>query len=157
MQINSLLSPELVLIGLEAETVEGVLEEISRFMEKAGAVNNWKKLYNRLLARERLGSTSLPGGVAVPHCKMEEIKEPRLSLAISKKGVDFNSPDGKLTYLFFTAVSPPNPPNLHLQVLAAIARLARKGKKRLVDSLLEAKTPEEVVKIIQDEEFRDEG
>lgn len=156
MQISALLSPELVLIDLKADTVEGVLEEISKFMEKAGAVSNWKKLYDRLLAREKLGSTSLPSGVAVPHCKMEEIKEPHLSLAISREGVDFNSPDGKLTYLFFTAVSPPNPPNLHLQVLAAIARLARKGKKRLVDNLLEAKTPEEVVKIIQDEEFRDE-
>jgi len=157
VQINSLLSPEAVLIDLKATTVEGVLEEISKFMGEAGIINNWKKLYERLLAREKLGSTALPGGIAVPHCKLEEVKEPKLSLAISRQGVDFNSPDGKLTHLFFTAVSPPNPPNLHLQVLAAIARLARKGKKRLVDRLISATTPEEVIKIIQDEEFRDES
>ncbi len=157
MQVHALLSPELILIDLKGKTVESVIREISKFMGEKRCVKDWEKLYERLLARESLGSTSLPGGIAVPHCKMEEMKEAKLSLAISKEGVDFNSPDGKLTHLFFTAVSPPSPPNLHLQVLAAIARLARKGKEGLVDKLLESENPKEAMQVIENEEFKDES
>ncbi len=155
MQVHTLLSPDLILLNLKATTVEEVLREISRFMEKRGAIKNGKKLYQRLIAREKLGSTALPGGIAVPHCKMEELDSPILSLAISPQGVDFNSPDGKLTHIFFAAVSPISPPNLHLQVLAAIAKLARKGKKSLVEKLLNAKTPEMAYEIIRDEEIQE--
>ncbi len=155
MQVHTLLSPDLILLNLKATTVEEVLKEISRFMEERGAVKNGKKLFQRLMAREKLGSTALPGGIAVPHCKMEELDSPVLSLAISPQGVDFNSPDGKLTHIFFTAVSPISPLNLHLQVLAAIAKLARKGKKSLVEKLLDAKTPERAYEIIRDEEIQE--
>ena len=155
MQVHTLLSPDLILLNLKATTVEEVLREISRFMEERGAIKNGKKLFQRLMAREKLGSTALPGGIAVPHCKMEELDSPILSLAISPQGVDFNSPDGKLTHIFFAAVSPISPPNLHLQVLAAIAKLARKGKKSLVEKLLNAKTPEMAYEIIRDEEIQE--
>ncbi len=155
MQVHTLLSPDLILTNLKASTVEEVLREISQFMEERKIVKSGKKLYNRLIAREKLGSTALPGGIAVPHCKMEELETPVLSLAISKEGVDFNSPDGQPTYIFFTAVSPISPPNLHLQVLAAIAKLAKKGKKSLVEKLLNAKTPEQAYEIIRDEEMQE--
>ena len=155
MQVHTLLSPDLILLNLKATTVEEVLREISKFMEERGAIKNGKKLFQRLMAREKLGSTALPGGIAVPHCKMEELDSPILSLAISPQGVDFNSPDGKLTHIFFAAVSPISPPNLHLQVLAAIAKLARKGKKSLVEKLLNAKTPEMAYEIIRDEEIQE--
>ncbi len=155
MQVHTLLSPDLILLNLKAKDVEGALREISEFMEDRGAVKNGRKLFERLMAREKLGSTALPGGVAVPHCKMEELDSPVLSLAISREGIDFNSPDGKLTHIFFTAVSPISPPNLHLQVLAAIAKLARKGKKSLVEKLLSAKTPEKAYEVIRDEEIQE--
>ncbi len=154
MRVYRLLTPERVLLNLKTKGVEDTLREISNFMEEKGIVSNGEELYRKLLDREKLGSTALPGGIAVPHCKLAELKEPQLTVAISPEGVDFNSSDGKLTHVFFTAVSPVDLPNLHLQILAAIAKLARYGKKRLIERLIAAKDEREVLQIIEEEENR---
>ncbi len=139
-------------MNLDTKGVEDTLKKISDFMEEKGVVKNGEELFKKLLDREKLGSTALPGGIAVPHCKLKELKEPQLCIAISREGVDFNSSDGNLSYVFFTAVSPVDLPNVHLQLLAAIARLAREGKKRLIEKLIEAKSEREVLQIIEEEE-----
>jgi mannitol/fructose-specific phosphotransferase system IIA component (Ntr-type) len=82
---------------------------------------------------------------------MKGIKDPVVMLAVSTKGVNFHSLDGKPSHLFFLVASSPDNPSLNLQILAAIAHLVRKANS-LLKKILEAKNISEILEIIKEEE-----
>ena len=142
---------DMVLLELQSESMEDVLKEIVGFLKKKNKVTKEKDLYEKLIQREKLGSTAIGDGVAIPHCKMKGVKEPILFLAVSKKGVNFYSADNRPSYVFFLVVSSPDNPSLNLQILAAIAHLVRKANSHL-KKILKAKNISEILDIIQEEE-----
>jgi PTS system nitrogen regulatory IIA component len=142
---------DMVMLELESENMEDVLHEMVGFLKKRNMIAKEKELYERLIQRERLGSTAIGDGVAIPHCKVKGVRDPILMLAVSKKGVNFYSVDGKPTYVFFLVVSSPDNPSLNLQILAAIAHLVRKANS-LLKKILEASNITEILDIIREEE-----
>ncbi len=143
----------MVIPELESTTKDGVLKAMGAFLKKRNKIANDKDLYEKLLQREELGSTAIGDGVAIPHCKMKGLKNPVVMLAISKKGVDFHSLDGKPSYIFFLVVSSPDNPSVNLQILAAIAHLVRKAK-RVIRKIQEAEDISMVLDVLKDEEER---
>jgi PTS system nitrogen regulatory IIA component len=141
----------MILLGLESVEREEVLKEMAGFLKKRNRIMKEKDLYEKLTQRERLGSTAIGEGVAIPHCKMKGIKDPVVMLAVSTKGVNFHSLDGKPSHLFFLVASSPDTPSLNLQILAAIAHLVRKANS-LLKKILEAKNISEILEIIREEE-----
>jgi len=141
----------MILLGLESVEREEVLKEMVGFLKKRNRIMKEKNLYEKLTQRERLGSTAIGEGVAIPHCKMKGIKDPVVMLAVSTKGVNFHSLDGKPSHLFFLVASSPDNPSLNLQILAAIAYLVRKASS-LLKKILEAKNISEILEIIREEE-----
>ena len=151
MKIKNLLIQDMILLGLESIEREEVLKEMAGFLKKRNRIMKEKDLYEKLTQRERLGSTAIGEGVAIPHCKMKGIKDPVVMLAVSTKGVNFHSLDGKPSHLFFLVASSPDNPSLNLQILAAIAHLVRKANS-LLKKILEAKNISEILEIIREEE-----
>lgn len=151
MKIKNLLIQDMILLGLESVEREEVLKEMAGFLKKRNRIMKEKDLYEKLTQRERLGSTAIGEGVAIPHCKMKGIKDPVVMLAVSTKGVNFHSLDGKPSHLFFLVASSPDTPSLNLQILAAIAHLVRKANS-LLKKILEAKNISEILEIIREEE-----
>lgn len=151
MKIQNLLIQDMILLGLESVEGEEVLKEMVGFLKKRNCIMKEKDLYEKLTQRERLGSTAIGEGVAIPHCKMKGIKDPVVMLAVSTKGVNFHSLDGKPSHLFFLVASSPDNPSLNLQILAAIAHLVRKANS-LLKKILEAKNISEILEIIREEE-----
>ena len=151
MTLHSLLSEELIVPDLGSRTRDEALKEIVGVMKSGGRVSRAKNLYDKLVQRERLGSTAIGDGVAVPHCRFKGVKSPIVALGISRPGMDFGSLDGKPTHLLFTIVSSPDDPSTGLRVLAAVAQLARKATA-LPGRVLEARSPRAVIDIIRDEE-----
>ena len=141
----------MILLGLESKERETVLKEMVGFLKERNRIAKEKDLYEKLIQRELLGSTAIGNGVAIPHCKMKGIKDPVVMLAISPKGVDFHSLDGKPSHLFFLVVSSPDNPSLNLQILAAIAHLVRKANS-LLKKILDAKNISDILEIIKTEE-----
>jgi PTS system nitrogen regulatory IIA component len=141
----------MILLGLESKEREEVLKEMVGFLKKRNRIMKEKDLYEKLIQRERLGSTAIGEGVAIPHCKMKGIKDPVVMLAVSTKGVNFHSLDGKPAHLFFLVASSPDNPSLSLQILAAIAHLVRKANS-LLKKILEEKNISDILKIIKEEE-----
>ena len=141
----------MILLGLESQELEEVLKEMIGFLKKRNRITKEKDLYEKLIQRERLGSTAIGEGVAIPHCKMKGLKDPIVMLAVSEKGVNFYSIDGKPSHLFFLVVSSPDNPSLNLQILAAIAHLVRKANS-LLKKVLEAKNVQDILDIIKEEE-----
>ena len=139
------------MLGLESEERDGVLMEMVGFLKKRNRITKEKDLFEKLIQREKLGSTAIGEGVAIPHCKMKGVKDPIVMLGVSRNGVDFYSLDGNPSHLFFLVVSSPDNPSLNLQILAAIAHLVRKTNS-LLKKVLEAKSIPDILDIIREEE-----
>ena len=112
-----------------------------------------KTLMDVLIERERLGSTGIGDGIAIPHGKLNNLDKLLLSFGRSLAGVDFDSLDGKPAHLFFLVVAPENSAGAHLKTLARISRLLKSNAVRR--DLMEAKDTQAIYSIIeaQDEEF----
>lgn len=151
MKLHNLLVRDMIIDELDSQEREGVLKEMVNFLKKRKKVNKEKELYEKLLQREKLGSTAIGEGVAIPHCKMKGVKNPIILLAISKKNVDFQSLDGKPSNIFFLVVSSPDNPSLNLQILASIASLVRKSSS-LLKKILNAGSISAILEIIREEE-----
>lgn len=151
MKIHNLLMQDMIISDLEHQNREGVLREMVSFLKEKNMIVKEKELYEKLIQREKLGSTAIGEGVAIPHCKIKEVKSPVVMLSISQKGVNFYSLDGKPSHLFFLVVSSPENPSLNLQILAAIAHLVRKSGS-LLKRILEAKNISVIMDIIREEE-----
>jgi len=114
---------------------------------------NPENLVKVLMERERLGSTGIGGGIGIPHGKMKDIESLVLGFGLSRKGVDFESLDGKPTHIFFLLVTPENSTGLHLKLLARISRILKNDPFK--NRLLNASDEDELFGIIkeEDEEF----
>ena len=156
MKLYNLLTQDMVIPELEARDMESVLNEMVKFLKKRKKISKEKELSEKLVQREKLGSTAIGKGVAVPHCKIKGIKDPVVMLAVSKRSVDFYSLDGKPSHIFFLVVSSPDNPTVNLQILAAIAHLVRKSKS-LVKKILEARNISAVLDVIREEEEKLNG
>ncbi len=151
MKIQKLLLQDMILPELESEDRSGVLKEMVTYLKKKEKISKEKDLFDRLLQREKLGSTAIGDGVAIPHCKMKGTKNPIVMLSVSKKGVNFQSLDGNPSHVFFLVVSSPDNPSLNLQILASIAHLVRKSSS-LLKRILDAQNIQTILDIIREEE-----
>lgn len=151
MKIHNLLMQDMVITELKSQKRENVLKEMVSFLKEKNKIAREKDLYNKLIQRENLGSTGIGEGVAIPHCKMKGVKDPIIMLAVSRKGVNFYSQDGKPSHVFFLVVSSPENPSLNLQILAAIAHLVRKANS-LIKKILKAVNISSIMEVIRKEE-----
>ena len=148
--LQSLVESRLVFPELQARTMEDALTEISRRLAAAGVIADAEDLSRRLLERERLGSTGLGSGIAIPHCKLRELQDVVLAVAMSGPGVDFHSSDGIPVSLIFLILSPADMPALHLQALAPNSRAI--PPPGVADPLRSARSAEEIAGALQQAE-----
>ncbi len=151
LKVHQVLEEDLVLLELQSQKREDVLEELARFIKDRRVEFADQDLYEKLLKRERLGSTAVGDGYAIPHCKIQGIDTALISLAISRKGIIFDSADGNPSFIFFTVVTPAERPSLNLQLLAVVAHLIRRSR-HLSRKLRRARSKREILALIREEE-----
>jgi mannitol/fructose-specific phosphotransferase system IIA component (Ntr-type) len=147
-----LVNERLVFPNLAASTVEEALVELSAGLARAGLVKDAGDLARRLGERERLGSTGLGEGVAIPHCKTHDLADVLLAVGVSRKGIDFGAADGVPVTLIFLVVSPADAPGLHLQALARISRVIR--MPGVAEDVRRAATAGEIAAVLKTAEGR---
>lgn len=123
MRISDYVCSECLIADLAAQDIEGVLEALAKAAEEAGL--NGQRVLAVLRDREKLGSTAVGDGVAIPHGKVPGLEKIHLFFARSLSGVDCNAPDGKKCRFFFAVLAPEGAAGQHLGLLGAIARLAK--------------------------------
>lgn len=147
MRLRELFTPEAVQLELEAETKDELLQELVSLLaldEKSQVT-----LLKTLKRRERLGSTGIGKGIAIPHCR--SLVSNRLRLAYGRKttGLDFDSIDGAPVHNFFLIVAPPlEVSNQYLPVLGKIAQFAKDPE--VPARLLELSTPQEFLDLLSE-------
>lgn len=148
MTIAELLRPEDVLADLEASDREGVLHELAEHLASRHPGVRQRDLEQVLVERERLGSTAMGEGVAIPHGKLPKLAKLLTCFGRSRRGVDFGAAGGAPTYLFFVVVAPAKSPGEHLKALSQISRVFRDEGVR--KRLLAAETAGEIYRILID-------
>ena len=120
-------------------------------MEASGNLKNQRRRYkSKVLERESLSTTGIGDGIAIPHAKTKAVKNPGLRSMVVKNGVDYDSLDGAPAKLFFMIAAPESANNLHLEVLARLSTILMDEDFR--ESLINAKSKEEYLKLIDDKE-----
>lgn len=152
MKLTDFIHKDAVCINLKSNDKINVLYELVDILIKSGEINssNREKIFNILLKREKLGSTSTGNGVAIPHGKSNLVKSVIIAIGLSRNGIDFNSIDGKKTHVFFLLIVPLSSVAPHLKVLVRVTRLIK--NKIFWDALINAKSPEDVITLIATEE-----
>jgi len=152
MRIDDFLAEDMVVPALEGRTKDDVIEELAEVVSKHHPeIDHWR-LVGALQDRERLNSTALGEGVAIPHGKLPGVKRVVGAFGRSPQGVDFNSLDGKPTHLFFLLVAPEDSAGAHLKALARISRLLKDDAFRA--RLLQAEDAASLYRVIREEDAK---
>ena len=150
MQISEYIDEELIETELKSSSKEEVLKELTSLLTKKFPELNEEEIVSLLIEREKLGSTGIGNGVAIPHGKLKDGDRIYVAFGVSKKGVDFDAIDGKPVHLFALLLAPESQPAKHLQALAKISRILKKEKVR--ETLINANSPAEFLKVIEEED-----
>lgn len=150
MRIADVLDPEAVIPSLEAREKFAVLEEMVTRVSSHYGFEDSQRLLEVVRAREKICSTAIGEGVAIPHGKLPGLKRVFMAFARSREGVDFDAQDGTPTHLFFLLVAPEGSTSEHLSALARVSRLVKDASLR--EHLMRVQTPEEVVSLIEEKE-----
>lgn len=123
MKIAELITPDRIRCDAEVSSKKRVLEQLSDLLTADDTTLAATQVFDRLVARERLGSTGLGHGVALPHARMEGIEQARGALIRLDRGVDFDAFDREPVDLLFALVVPEHFTDEHLQILADLAEM----------------------------------
>ncbi len=150
MKITDFLDVKTVSPALNHEEKNAVLGELAELLASHYPELEKKKVLDVLVERERISTTAIGEGVAIPHGKLAGVDRVVGAFARSPAGVDFASLDGCPTHLFFALIAPENAAADHLKALARISRLLKdEGFRR---RLMAGETAEELFAIIVEED-----
>lgn len=121
MNIEDILTPDRTFCKLQASSRKRALEQVSEHLAETIPYFDAKQLFTSLIAREKMGSTALGHGVAIPHCRMKGCTKILGGLFSLNQAIDFESPDRSKTNLLFVLVVPEEEVSEHLTVLAMLA------------------------------------
>ncbi|MDO4589498.1 MAG: PTS sugar transporter subunit IIA [Fusobacterium sp.] len=151
VRITDYMSEDLISLQLKSKNKDDVLMELADLIAISPDVHNEENvIYKALIEREKLGSTGIGKGVAIPHAKTDAADKLTIAFGISKEKIDFKSLDDEKVNLFFVFASPMKDSQVYLKVLARISRLIREEEFR--QQLLACKTPAEVIECINKKE-----
>jgi PTS system nitrogen regulatory IIA component len=150
MKIMDYLSEEWVIPDLQGTDKSSILKELASVLVKPCQVPSVEELLQVLLDREKLGSTGIGEGIAIPHGRLKKLKNFFISFGRSLRGVDFDSIDRKPSHLFFLVIAPENSAVDNLKLLSRIVTLLKEPslKKRL----MEVHSQKELFQIISEED-----
>jgi len=133
--MEDILRESCVIADLKGKTKREILFELINTLKNANLVEDVEKAISVVLEREKLGSTGIGDGVAIPHGKMKGLRNILCAFGKSKDGLDFDAVDSKPVHIFFLLLAPDDSASLHLKTLSRVSKLLRDPsfRKRLTE------------------------
>jgi PTS system nitrogen regulatory IIA component len=150
MLISEFLNLKAVVPHLVARNKVEVLQELASTFALVTPVASQPRIQEVLFEREKIGSTGMEKGVAIPHGRMAELGSLVACFGISPEGVSFDARDGRPSHFFFALLAPENSAGIHLKALSKVSRLFRSESLR--EALLAAGSPEAVYALLTQED-----
>jgi fructose-specific phosphotransferase system IIA component len=148
VEVKGYIRKELINLDLLSERKEDAIRELARLMESTQGVIDFDLFLEDVFERERLGTTGIGDGIAIPHARTDAVDQLVIALGRSARGVEFESLDGKKVKLLFLMGTPKGSVSHYLKILAQLTRLLKEGTFR--DKLLEARDKEIVVSLFRE-------
>ncbi len=145
MHMSKLIDLDHISVDPEVSSKKRAIELLSHLLSQ-GSEHSGNEIFDVLLGRERLGSTALGEGIAIPHGRIKGLKQPLGAFIKLHEGIDYDSPDKRPVDLLFTLIVPENCTEDHLRILAQLARLFR--DKETVDHLRQCNDRECIFNIL---------
>jgi len=152
MRLSEILSPQRIAIDSEGSQFanrRAVLEELATRLSESGQCEK-ENVFELLREREKLQSTGIGDGVAIPHTAIQTVRSQHAALILCPEGVDFDAIDAQPVKIFFGVVGPKSAASEHLKILAKVSRLLRSPETRR--RLLETTGPEQAYSLIEEHE-----
>ncbi|MCD6228190.1 MAG: PTS sugar transporter subunit IIA [Candidatus Omnitrophica bacterium] len=144
MKVASFLKKERMIMNLEAQTKEEAIKEVANLIKDAPEIIDFESFVKDIFDREALATTAIGSQIAIPHARSDNVKNFVIAFGRSREGIDFNALDNKPVKLIFLMGTPKEEGiNDYLKILAHLTRLLQKETFR--ESLLKAKSPEEII------------
>lgn len=150
MKISELLNEHLIIAELKGKHKKQVLEELVNHLVMQKTNIDAEELLKVLIEREKLGSTGIGNGIAIPHGKLDRLDKIALVFGKSREGIEFDALDGKPVNLIFLLVAPSNSAGVHLKALARLSRLLK--DKNFRQELLDASDASDLYHIVVTED-----
>lgn len=150
MNLTDILSTDVIKIPLEGLEKNAVIEEMVDILYQAQKTNKRDDVLQAIQQRERVMSTGMGDGVAIPHAKSDGVEKLTAAFGITKQGVDFQAIDGKPVRIVFLLVGPNDQAGPHLKALSRISRLMH--RKEFRQCLAKSRNAEQVLSAIEKEE-----
>ena len=142
MKLSEFINKDSIFLDVHAESQKNVFKILGNIFSKKNKTLS-SLIIEKLNERERLGSTSVGNGIAIPHTKIDGINETQVIFLKLKDGVDFSASDGKKIDLVFSIIAPENSESDHLLILSSISNFIRKKQK--VERLRGSSNMEEIL------------
>ncbi|MFV2006036.1 MAG: PTS sugar transporter subunit IIA [Longimicrobiales bacterium] len=145
MRLADYLRPELILPGLHSDDMESTIRALSHHLTEQHVVEDGAEVREALMERERLHTTAVGHGVAIPHATVNGVDDTILLVAVAPDAIRFGPPESDPCRIFFLLLSPPGRESQHIKLLARLSRLVRHpgfvetlGGARSTEGVLEA-------------------
>ena len=150
MQITGMLKKDYIIEELQATSKRAVLAELSEILRRDTEGLPPGAMVDVLLEREKLGSTGIGDGIAIPHGKLKNLDRLMISFGRSRQGIDFDAIDGRPVHLFFLLMAPESSTGQHLKALAKISRMLKDPEFR--NGLMAATSADEIYRKIAEKD-----
>ena len=148
MRISEILNTDRIICNAEISSKKSALEELSKLIAGSSSSLSYTEIFDSLNARERLGSTGLGKGVAIPHARYQGISKPTAAILQLQTGINYDAIDQQPVDVIFGLVVPEDATEEHLQILACIAKIC--SDEFLLNQLRISTSPEELFRLLKD-------
>lgn len=150
MNLFSLLEPETILSELEVSSKKELISILVESLENKVGLEHIEEIKSAVWEREKIMSTGVGKGLAIPHCKTSLVHENYGAFAVLKEPLEFNSIDSNPVRLAFLLIGPNEKNSLHIKLLSRISRLMNSGTFR--DKVLNCENSNQILEAFQEEE-----
>ena len=150
MRIVDLINKNSVKLDLNTKSKLDVVDELVDLVNDSGNLNDKNEYKKAILAREKLGTTAIGEGVAIPHAKNKSVNKACLAAGVSKEGIDYEAFDDSLSHLFFMIAAPDGANDTHLEVLSRLSTILMDESFR--NDLMNSLSVEEFLDLIDEKE-----
>lgn len=150
MKLSDYFDESAIMLDITGESKSDILSRLVDILVDTTGLKEGVAIVKMLEDREKLKTTGIGSGIAIPHCKSAEVDRVHVVIGISRTGIDFESLDGQPAHFFFLLVAPENAGSEHLKASAKIVRLVREDQVR--EDLLKMTSSKDVYEYVKSKE-----
>ena len=151
---SDILDIKCIKLNLTSRKKKDVIKEIVSLLYQANKIKNPQKIEQEIIQREKMGTTGIGGGIAIPHILTKEISQTVMALGRKREGLKFEAIDDAPVQLIFLLVGPKGEESLHLKLLCKLSRVLHNTQFK--KTLIEVEKKEELLNVFKKQEEKEE-